>query len=196
MNPGEIKKFNQTADNKLDTTTEPTTDGCVTGYEAVENADGTYGVERIKVAQIGENKYETLAAAFAAAVTGDEIIVIEDVALTADDTVAAASDGKAVLLAVENKDITLNLNGKKIRVIYEKTEEADRLYAVVYVEDGASLTVTGNGTIDVTADTTTPRVAYLFWKRGTTGSLTIENGTYHMNHSEDSMIYTNGDPQS
>ena len=72
------------------------------------------------------------------------------------------------------------------------TEAANRIYAVVLVADGASLTVIGEGAIDVTANETTPRVAYLFWKRGTTGYLVIESGEYHMNHSEDSMVYTNG----
>ena len=45
MNPEEIKYFNQTADNKLDTTTKPSTNGCELGYMANDNGDGTYGIK-------------------------------------------------------------------------------------------------------------------------------------------------------
>lgn len=82
------------------------------------------------------------------------------------------------------------MNGKKIAV--EHLSTTNRIYAVVCVEDEAGLTVIGNGTINVTTDASAPKVAYMFWKRGTTGHLTISNGTFRMNNSEDSMIYTNG----
>ena len=155
--------------------------------------NGVYKLAVISyAAQIGDTLYETLQDAIDAAKDGDEVVVLENVELGWNDTVNAA-DGKAVLLHVEGKNIILNLNGKTITVEHMATEEADRIYAVVLVADGAGLTVIGNGTIDVTANETTPRVAYLFWKRGTTGYLVVENGTYHMNHTEDSMIYTNGD---
>ncbi|MBP3647298.1 MAG: hypothetical protein J6K55_12855, partial [Clostridia bacterium] len=170
-------------------------DWCAEGYVPVKKviegktwytvAKGEY------VAQIGEDKYVSIQDAIDVAVDGDTVVVLKDVEYDWDDTVTA-SDGKPVLFNVEGKSITLDLNGKKISLTHLATEEADRIYAVVLVADGASLTVTGNGTIDVTANETMPRVAYLFWKRGTTGTLTIKNGTYHMNHSEDSMVYTNG----
>jgi hypothetical protein len=60
---------------------------------------------------------------------------------------------------------------------------------VVY--DGAGLTVTGNGTIDINAHDTNPDVAYMFFAHGK-GTLTIENGTYHADNLADSMFYAHG----
>ena len=142
-------------------------------------------------AAIGETKYSTLANAFTAAQDGDTVTLLTDVALDWDDTVRTTTSNYPVLVCVEDKAITLDLNGKTITVDHQST--TDRIYAVVCVADGASLTVTGNGGIDVDVNDTNPKVVYMFWKRGTTGTLTIENGTYHMDNSEDSMVYTNGD---
>ena len=51
---------------------------CAEGYTPVKNSDGTYGVEKIMAAQIGETKYATLAEAFANAKDGDTITLLTD----------------------------------------------------------------------------------------------------------------------
>jgi len=161
----------------------------------VENAGGTWGVEANpaagKAAKIGENNYyETLQAAIDAAKTGDTVVLLKDIELTEADCVEGAD--RKVLVDVVGKDITLNMNGKKISVVHEDAFTNDYVVAVIRVADGAGLTVTGNGTIDVKVLDDNPDIAYMFWKRGTTGHLTVENGTFHMNDSADSMVYTNG----
>lgn len=168
-------------------------DWCAEGYISCENTDGTYGVrlDVIPVAEVNGVSYETLADALAAAKTGDTVKVMSDIQID-DADVVKTTDNLSVMFKVEGKSITLDLNGKKIDVAYNGTE---LLYAVVYVANGASLTVTGNGTIDLDQDGKAGsyfNVAYLFWKRGTSGTLTVESGTFHANNLEDSMVYTNG----
>jgi len=162
-------------------------DGLPEGY-AIKNNDGVYGigiVEVTYVAQIGDEKYASIQKAIDAAADNATITLLSDVKL---ETTTKTSGDLDVYLNVAGKPITLDMNGKTISVEHMST--TDRIYAVICVEDGASLTVTGNGTIDATVDATTPKLAYMFLKLGN-GALTIENGTYHMNNSEDSMVYTN-----
>ena len=159
-------------------------DGCL-----VEDIEGGWKVVK-PVAAIGDKTYTSIQAAVDAAEDGDIVTLLENIDLSAEDAVET-TDKLPVLVLVEGKDITLDLNRKTLSVDHQST--TGRIYSVVHVADGAGLTVTGNGKINVDADDDTPKVAYLFWKRGTTGSLVIENGTYYMDNSEDSMLYTNGD---
>ena len=172
-----------TAPKEITVTTE------AEGYKvAFEN--GVYKlVEKTYEAQIDNVKYETLQEAIDAAKDGETVKLLDNIELGWNDAVKTADD-LPVLVKVEGKSINLDMNGKSIKVDHQST--TDRIYAVVYVADEASLNVAGEGTIDVATNEETPKVAYMFWKRGTNGTLTIENGTYHMNNSEDSMVYTNG----
>ena len=153
-------------------------------------------VKLVSAAQVGTKVYGSIAEAFAAAQGGDTVKLLSDFNLGLNDVVLNNA-GQKVLAYVADKNITLDMNGKKIAVEHRSVEAADRIYAVICVEDGAGLTVTGEGSIDVTTGITDanvmPKVAYMFWKRGTTGYLVIENGNFHMDNSEDSMVYTNGD---
>ena len=161
------------------------------GYElpVVTVTDTTVTGNIEAAARIGNVYYATLNQAIEAAGNGKTITLVNDIKVDWSDVIKT-SEGYDVLFKVEGKSLTLDMNGKTIYVDHQST--TDRIYAVVYVGDGASLKVTGEGGIDVNANAETPKVAYMFWKRGTTGTLTIENGTYHMNNSEDSMVYTNG----
>ena len=138
------------------------------------------------VAQVGETKYESLQDAVEAAQTGETVVLLDNITLTDDDMVNT-EDNRNVMINVTDKSIILNLNEKTITVDYNGGQY---LFAAVYVADGAGLTVTGNGGIDIPENG--KNVAYMFWKRGTTGTLVVENGTYHMDNSADSMVYTNG----
>lgn len=148
-------------------------------------------VNVVAAAQAGTKVCGSLNEAFTAAATGDIVTLLSDISLTAEDAVKT-TDGKNrdVLAVVNGKEITLDMNGKKISVNHQSTTNAERLWAVIYVEDGAGLTVTGNGSIDVDANDNTPKVVYMFLKNGSTGYLVIENGNFHMDNSEDSMVFS------
>ena len=126
---------------------------CAEGFIPADNGDGTYGVkEGSYVAQVGQNKYETLAEAVAAASEGDVITVIEDHEITAP--------------VVIEKNVTIDLNGKTLTGV--------DVYPVIRVQGGASVTVK-NGTIVNATD-------YVFVlgaaDKSTAGNLTIESGSY------------------
>jgi len=162
-------------------------EGMITILCTVEDAEASVTGTDNKVTY-----YATLKDAIEAAEDSETVTLLKDIKQDWNDRVVISGDYSdyAVLNVVAGKAITLDMNGKTISV--EHLSTTDRIYAVICVEDGAELTVTGNGTIDVTTDESSPKVAYMFWKRGSTGSLTIKNGTYHMNNSEDSIVYTNG----
>ena len=145
-------------------------------------------------AKINNVYYATFEAAYAVAVANNKTISLaNDLYLTKKDVVKT-EDGLNVMFKFD-KNVTFDLNGHTIYVDYDNNE---LLYAVVYVANGVTLTVkdsVGNGGIDVkTGDTLAGSydcVAYMFWKRGTTGKLNINGGNYHANKLEDSMVYTN-----
>ena len=153
------------------------------GY-VVKYIEGVYKLVEA-VAEVNGVAYDSLQAAIQAAQTGETVTLLKDLELGNDDFVEVGS--YKVTFSVEGKDITLDMNGKSITVVYTGPKY---LIAVIRVADGAGLTVTGNGKIDVAVQD--KNVAYTFWKAGTTGHLTILDGYYHMNDAEDSMIYTNG----
>lgn len=134
----------------------------------------------------GTNYYGSIQPLVEKAENGQTVKLLSDLTLTDADIQMVGSH--KVMINVEGKNITLDMNGKKITVNYTG---GAHLIAPIRVADGAGLTVTGNGSIDV--PTNGINVAYMFWKAGSTGHLTIENGTYHMDNSADSMVYTNGD---
>ena len=182
-----LTKATSTLKAEADLDVKTTVEGCTVTYQ-----NGVYSVVPANVENTNTGKlYGTIQAAINDAANGDEIKLLKDINYTLADAFTTTA-GYKVLVDVEGKDITLDMAGKTISVNHPSTAANDRIYAVICVEDGAGLTVTGNGTIDVITDDTTPRVAYMFWKRGETGHLTIENGSFHMNNSEDSIVYTNG----
>ena len=136
-------------------------DLCAPGYVPTKNADGTYGVkEGSYVAAIGEKKYATLAAAVEAAKDGDTITLIADV--------------EQNTMLVIDKEITLNLAGKKIFNTTDIWSDTNGTYELLSIE--AKVTITGNGTIDAKEnDCYTINVK--------NGDLTIENGTFYGNVS-------------
>lgn len=101
---------------------------CASGYVAVkggtENAP-VWTVEDHRVAEVGNTGYSTLSAAVAAANNGDTVTLLTN---TVEDVVIPAG-----------KTITLDLNGKKL---------TNKTGHTITVEQGATLTVTGEGTVD------------------------------------------------
>ena len=116
--------------------------------------------EKIYVAQAGDTQYETLAEAIA---IGGEVKVLADVTLAEGLTVESG------------KTVTLNLNGKTV----SGTANTDADYAaLIHVENGANLTITGNGKISYAAGSCKSGAAV--W---TEGNLVLESGTIETDSS-------------
>lgn len=125
------------------------TNFATSGYETAEETDGSYTVQ-IKsdnAAVIDDVQYATLADAVAAANNGDTVTLLKN---TVEDAVIPAG-----------KTITLDLNGKKL---------TNKTGHTITVEQGATLTINGEGTVDnVTHQKTT------IYNKGT---VTLNGGTY------------------
>lgn len=136
---------------------------CADGFIPTQNDDGTYGVKEGKyVAQIGDVKYETLEEAFAAAKNGDTITLLEDC--------------KSDRINLEDKSVTVVLNGK--------TLTSTAAYGVMFcAKNGNKITIDGTvegsklvGTLMITAKTD--------------GHIEVNGGTYESNQY--CPIYVNG----
>ena len=142
---------------------------CAAGFIPTANADGTFGVKAgAYVAQIGDVKYESLAAAIAAAKAGETVTLLADT--TEDVTI--------------NKDITLDLGGKTLT-------NTGSGKATVTIDKGATATVQNGSIIGGTSyyniqNNGTATFTGVTATAGNTGSsmidnwgtLTIESGTY------------------
>ena len=107
-----------------------TISGIPEGYEWVNNGDGTSTLveDNHSVAKIGNQKYDTLAEAIAAAQSGDTITILADT--TVDNTIVL-NDGR---------NITIDTNGKTI-------SSTKRVFEIRH----GGVTLTGNGTVSTTA---------------------------------------------
>ena len=136
--------------NPVDNAAEGTgTNFATSGYETVEGTDGLYTaqVKSDNAAAIDDVQYATLADAVAAAQGGATVKLLKDVT---EDVVIPA-----------DKTITLDLNGKKL---------TNKTGHTITVEQGATLTINGKGTVDnVTHQKTT------IYNKGT---VTLNGGTY------------------
>lgn len=136
--------------NPVDNAAEGTgTNFATSGYETVEGTDGLYTaqVKSDNAAAIDDVQYATLADAVAAANNGDTVTLLKN---TVEDVVIPAG-----------KTITLDLNGKKL---------TNKTGHTITVEQGATLTINGKGTVDnVTHQKTT------IYNKGT---VTLNGGTY------------------
>ncbi len=136
--------------NPVDNAAEGTGPNFATsGYETVEGTDGLYTaqVKSDNAAAIDDVQYATLADAVAAANNGDTVTLLKN---TVEDVVIPAG-----------KTITLDLNGKKL---------TNKTGHTITVEQGATLTINGEGTVDnVTHQKTT------IYNKGT---VTLNGGTY------------------
>ena len=131
-------------------------DYCAAGFEPSEkNSDGTYSVQKIKVAEVNGTQYESLKAAIDAAKDGETVTLLADVI-------------QNTMLTID-KNITLDLNGKKIYNTEDIWSDSKQTYELISVE--AKVTITGNGSIEAKEnDCYTINVK--------NGNLTIENGTF------------------
>ena len=122
------------------------------GYAATQSGD-IWTVEDNRVAQIGENKYATLAQAVE---EGGEITLLKDVQLDAAIEVANA--------------VAIDLDGHNISMT-ENDASGDGVFRVV---EGGTLTIDGEGTVSGTSDGNNYDMA--IWADG--GTVVINGGTY------------------
>ncbi len=122
---------------------------CADGFIPTKNADGTYGVKVGKyVAEIGSKKYETLADAIRLAAKGRTITLLCDVEQNTQLSI--------------NKSITLDLNGKTIKISG-------------YTAEKAQVSVKGNLTIQDSSEAQTGKICSDY--TGTAGRVvSVENG--------------------
>ena len=130
------------------------TDGDNTLTEANGGAS-EQAVATIDAAKVGETGYATLAEAITAAEDGETVTLLADVI-------------QNTMLTID-KNITLDLNGKKIYNTENIWSDTKQTYELISVE--AKVTITGNGSIEAKEnDCYTINVK--------NGNLTIENGTF------------------
>ena len=121
-----------------------------------------------KVAKVGDTEYATLEAAV-------------DAVTDTDNTITLLTDVIQNTSLSISKSLTLNLNGHKIYntvdIWHDSTGDDDpNIVSLISIDGGASVTITGNGTIDAKEnDCYTINVV--------NGELTIENGTFWGNIS-------------
>lgn len=157
---GAVMKGQQTTEGAVNigitggTFSSDVSDYCVSGYESVKGENGTYTVEDHRVAEINGVGYASLQKAFSAANSGETVKLLKDVGLP----------GYVVI----DKRITLDLNGKKL---YNTVDIWNESNALVRIEDGADVTITGNGTMSA-KENDCYAIAVV------KGNLTIENGTF------------------
>ena len=176
-----------------------------TGYICKDNGDGTFGVivdpKHGMVAQIirddyyAENQYfATINEAVQAAVSGETVTLIADVETSAAKLATVGKENYAVLVAVKEKDITLNLNGKSVTVTPTSEELAnaagEMLMSVFGMDTNGKLTLTGNGSVKVNANGA--NVYSLVAAYGEGSAVVIENGNYEADKvmSSGSLIYS------
>ncbi len=134
------------------------------------------------VAQIGDTTFTSLQDAIDAAQDGDTIVVLADIDL-AKTELQLLDDSYDTYFLVEGKTVTIDLNEKTISGEYI----GSMLVGVFSTDNNGHLTISGNGTVDVTA---TGKVYSLFSNYNPGCSITIENGTYKLDKASNCLIHT------
>ena len=123
--------------------------------EYIGSLSSPYAINFNSVAKIGDVKFASVK---------DAVNYAQN-----NDIVTVTNDNEITSAVVINKNITLDLNGKDITA-------GENIYPVIRVQDGANVTIAGNGSITNATD-------YVFVlgsaDETSAGNLTIENGTFH-----------------
>lgn len=155
---------------------------CANGYIPTTNSDGTHTVKKGQyVAQVGNVKYESLAAAIGAAQDGDTVTLLKDIDLPAT-------------AVVKGKTITLDLNGKTISNSKDIWNESIYAWSLISVRDKGNLTIedtTGGGTLKAKEND-----CYALDVQDKDTALTVNAGTYVGNisaiYAYDGKVTING----
>lgn len=154
--------------------------GTESGGGSAGTGEGSGETETSKEASIGTTEYDTLKEAFEKVQTGETIKLLKDVS------------GAYGLCVKDKKVVTFDMNGKKITSDYSTCENLDTHpnNRIIAVEGGASLTITGNGTITgPTAATMKSKnltdMKSMITVKEANSTLTIENGNISCELSDD-----------
>lgn len=142
------------------------------GYETIENDDGTWTVDSIKVAEVNGVKYASLDEAFQKAPNGSTIKVLLDI---------EGLDHTFKLQSYNLPSLTLDLDGHTIHV--EKNN--DPQYFAVFNVVWGYLTITGNGRV-IADKGTNLRSAYTMTNYA---SIHIESGTFLCGDLFDTILH-------
>ena len=171
------------------------------GYALAQN-NGVWGVVEVKPVVIGDNGFDTLSDAIVAAQNGDVIVLNENISVDADDLVDL--DGYNTFFKVDDKTITIDLNGKTVYA--DASAVTDNFVVGVFSTiNNGHLTLTGNGTVQGYSGET-QEAAYLNAAKGNTDynykfytllanydndcSITVNGGNYVLDYAGDSLAYT------
>ena len=169
----------------------------VTDYLADEHvkickkqADGTYQVltaayaaAKIIAADGTATRYGSFADAVAALKDGDTLVMLADI--------GTAAEPLPYGIVVTDGDVNVNLNAKTLIIGYDAAAAAAAgvpgYAAGVGIVNGGSgtVTVSGNGTLDVSNYTGTDGIAV--WAR--TGNITVQSGTFINKSNEEATVY-------
>lgn len=137
------------------------------------------------VAKIGDVEYTSLQKAIDDAENNDTIVLLDDINIASCE-IQTLDEKYNTLFKVEDRTVTVDLNEK---TIYGNYTGDSMLVGVFSTDNNGHLTITGNGTINVTATAT---VYSLFANYESGCTITIENGTYTLDKASDSLLYTGG----
>lgn len=179
---------------------------CAEGYVPTDKLEnGYYSVMEDPAngmaAVINGTYYATLQEAIAAAATGDTITVLADIAVDTS-AVVANSSGYAAIYNIAEKDIIIDLNGKKIEATVNAADlesyKDGILLGVFCMDTNGKLTLTGEGTVtanlvDGPEDPTASKLYSLLVAYGTGSELVVENGTFHANSVNSALVYSQYD---
>ena len=140
-----------------------------------EKSDNNYVVSELNadnsVAQVGDDYYATLAEALEDAQDNETVKLLKDTVIT---PVGTESNNLIPQITISS-DVTIDLNGKQVTT----AGSAIGYTPVLFNIDGATVTITGNGTIDVqTVGAYDDGEGCYGINITNNGSLTIENGTF------------------
>ena len=162
-----------------------------TVYACEKQADGSYTVAKAEFTAVATitgadgvvTRYAAATEAFSALKGGDTLKLLADI--------GTAAEPLPYGIVVTDGDVNVNLNAKTLIIGYDAAAAAAARvpgYAAgVGIVNGGSglLTVSGNGTVDVSNYTGTDGIAV--WAR--TGSITVQSGTFINKSNEEATVY-------
>ena len=162
-----------------------------TVYACEKQADGSYTVAKAEFTAVATitgadgvvTRYAAATEAFSALKGGDTLKLLADI--------GTATEPLPYGIVVTDGDVNVNLNAKTLIIGYDAAAAAAAgvpgYAAGVGIVNGGSglLTVSGNGTVDVSNYTGTDGIAV--WAR--TGSITVQSGTFINKSNEEATVY-------
>lgn len=149
------------------------TNFCAPGGYSEDNGDNSWTVYLDPVAEVNGVRYSSLEDAVNAAAPNTTVTVLRDHEIDVN-----------TLPMYISKNLTIDMNGKKIGVDYDREMLQYNVYAAIYITSGANVAFTGNGEFYNKND----GLARIAWIQSNC-TLTIDSGTFISDHPT-TMFYT------